>query len=108
MANPVPERHAPFRAPGKTPRRGPHDEAVSPVIGTILILAITVIGIASLLLWGGPTLERVQSQNAAVAMQGEFEGLRDASQELSVPDHSRFPAISMPSGEVSLAPGTRF
>lgn len=84
------------------------DDGVSPVIGTILVLAITVFGIAALMVWGGPIIDRVQGQNAANAMQGEFEGLRDASQELSVPDHSRFPAVALPRGEIGIATGTRF
>jgi flagellin-like protein len=87
--------------------RGPGEEAVSPVIGTILILAITVIGIAALMLWGGPTVDRVQAQNAQAAILGEFEGLLDASADLSVPDHSRFPSIAAPRGLLQLQEGTR-
>ncbi|MCA1820106.1 MAG: hypothetical protein LC620_08695, partial [Halobacteriales archaeon] len=86
----------------------PGDAGVSAVIGTILILAITIVGIAALMLWGGPTIDRVQADNAASAMEGEFEGLRDASQELSVPDHSRFPAVALPRGEIAMTEGTRF
>ncbi|MEA3203348.1 MAG: hypothetical protein QOI63_1023 [Thermoplasmata archaeon] len=82
--------------------------SVSPVIGTVLVLAITVLGIASILYWGAPTIDRIQSRNSQTAMEGEFEGLRDASQELSVPDHSRFPTIAMPGGSLSVAQGTRF
>ncbi|MEA3144257.1 MAG: hypothetical protein QOG31_1581 [Thermoplasmata archaeon] len=83
------------------------DASVSSVIGTVLVLAITVLGIASVLYWGAPTIDRIQSRNAQTAMEGEMEGLRDASQELSVPDHSRFPTVAMPGGTLSVTKGTR-
>jgi hypothetical protein len=81
---------------------------VSAVIGTVLVLAITVLGIASILYWGAPTIDRIQSRNAQTSMEGEFEGLRDASQELSVPDHSRFPTVAVPTGSLAVQQGTRF
>ncbi|HUR62061.1 MAG TPA: hypothetical protein VM286_06825 [Candidatus Thermoplasmatota archaeon] len=81
---------------------------VSPVIGTVLVLAISVLGVAGILAWGAPTIDRIQTRNSQVAMEGEFEGLRDASQELSVPDHSRFPTIAMPAGTLAVQKGTRF
>jgi hypothetical protein len=84
------------------------DDGVSPVVGTILVLAITILGIAAITYWGAPMVARVQAGNAQVAMQGEFEGLRDATQELSVPDHSRFPAIAVPGGTLGIERGTRF
>lgn len=84
------------------------DPAVTPVIGAVLILGITILGIASVMIWGAPLVERVQANNAQEAMVGEFEELRDSSRELSVPDHSRFPTIVIPRGEVSLARGSRF
>jgi hypothetical protein len=84
------------------------DTAVTPVIGAVLILGITILGIASVMIWGAPLVERVQANNAQSAMVGEFEELRDSSRELSVPDHSRFPTIVIPRGEVSLAQGSRF
>ncbi len=87
-----------------------HDDevAVSAVIGTIMILAITVIGIAGVLYYGAPTIDRIQSRNAQVAMEGSFETLRASVQELSVPDHARYPSINLPSGILGLEPGDRF
>jgi hypothetical protein len=81
--------------------------AVSPVIGSVLILVITVLGIAGVLYWGAPMIERIQVQNAQAAMVGEFEDLRDSSRELSVPDHSRFPTVVIPRGQVAIAQGSR-
>lgn len=82
--------------------------SVSPIVGSVLILAISVLGVAGVLYWGAPTIDRIQSRNAQSAMEGEFEGLRDASQELSVPDHSRFPTISIAAGELRVQQGSRF
>lgn len=83
------------------------ESAVTPVIGAILILAITILGIAGVLYWGAPMIDRIQSRNSQVAVVGEFQDLRDASSILSVPDHSRFPTIVVPRGELSLEEGTR-
>jgi hypothetical protein len=83
------------------------DAAVTPVIGAILILAITIVGIAGVLFWGAPMVDRIQSQNAQAAIVGEFEDLRASSRELSVPDHSRFPTVVLPRGELLLEQGTR-
>ncbi len=84
------------------------DDGVSAVIGTILVLAITVIGIAGVLFYGAPTIDRIQSRNAMTAMEGAFETLRDSTQQLSVPDHARYPSINLPSGDLGLAQGDRF
>ena len=83
------------------------ESAVTPVIGAILILAITILGIAGVLYWGAPMIDRIQAQNAQVAVVGEFNDLRDASTVLSVPDHSRFPTIVIPRGDLDLEQGTR-
>lgn len=81
---------------------------VSPVVGTVLVLAISVLGIAGILAWGAPTIDKIQTRNAQMAMEGEFEGLRDMSADLSVPDHSRFPTIAVPGGTLAMQAGTRF
>lgn len=83
------------------------ESAVTPVIGAILILAITVLGIAGVLYWGAPMIDRIQAQNAQVAVVGEFNDLRDASSVLSVPDHSRFPTLVIPRGDLTLERGSR-
>src|SRR5688500_1999559 len=83
------------------------EAAVTPVIGAILILVISVLGIAGVLFWGAPLIERIQVQNAQVSMVGEFEDLRDSSRELSVPDHSRFPTVVLGRGELALERGSR-
>lgn len=82
-------------------------EAVSPIIGTLLVLAITVVGMAGIMLWGAPTIEAVQAQNAQVGVIGEFEELRSSSIDLSIPDASRIPTINVARGTIGLEPGTR-
>lgn len=94
--------------PGQENHHGSASEvAVTPVIGAILILVISVLGIAGVLFWGAPMIERIQAQNAQVAMVGEFEDLRDSSRELSVPDHSRFPTVVLGRGDLNLERGSR-
>jgi hypothetical protein len=98
----------PFRPLHSQRSRAPQSEsAVTPVIGAILILAITILGIAGVLVWGAPMIDRIQARNAQVGVVGEFQDLRDASSVLSVPDHSRFPTLVIPRGELSLQEGTR-
>jgi hypothetical protein len=92
---------------GRCSRATQGESAVTPVIGAILILAITIMGIAGVLYWGAPMIERIQAQNAQVAVVGEFQDLRDASSVLSVPDHSRFPTIVIPRGDLDLQKGSR-
>ncbi|MES2153999.1 MAG: type IV pilin N-terminal domain-containing protein [bacterium] len=93
----------PTVAPLRTDERG-----VSPVIGTILILGITIVGIAGVLAYGAPAIDRIQARNAQASMEGSFETLRDDAQEMSVPDHARKPAINLPGGTIDLAAGDRF
>ena len=89
------------------PRTQSGQEAVTPVIGTLLVLAITVIGMAGIMIWGAPTIEAVQAQNAQVAVIGEFEELRSSSIDLSIPDASRIPTINVARGTLSVEQGSR-
>lgn len=82
------------------------EDAVTPVVGTILVLGITIVGMAAVLAWGAPTIEAIQAQNAQVAMVGEFEDLRASSIELSIPDASRIPTVVLPRGTLGIGQGT--
>jgi len=94
--------------PPSAPRAFARDPAaVTPVIGTLMILVITILGITGVLLWGAPTIERIQAQNAQLAMIGEMEDLRANTMDLSVPDASRIPTIVLGDGELGVEPGTR-
>jgi hypothetical protein len=83
-------------------------EAVTPVIGSILILAITVLGVAGIMLWGAPAIQRIQDQNAQLAMVGEFQDLRQASLALSVPDATRTPTVIIQDGTIGIRNASRF
>src|SRR5688572_1709541 len=84
------------------------EDAVTAVIGTIIILAITIMGIGVVMLWGAPTIDRIQAQNAQLGVLGEMEDVQASILELSVPDHSRFPSITVGRGDLGLGAGTRF
>lgn len=82
-------------------------EAVTPVVGSLLILGITVVGIAAALLWGGPELDRLEERGAQLAMIGEFREVRRDTLVLSLSDSARVPRISMDQGDLNLVEGTR-
>ena len=92
---------------GRAGRASPGEDAVTPVVGTLLILAITIIGMAGILAWGAPTIENIQAQNAQSAIVGELEELRASAIELSIPDASRIPTINLPRGSLGIVQGTR-
>lgn len=91
----------------RAPRLRRADDAITPVVGTSLILVITVLGMAGVLFWGTPTLQGIQDRGSVVGMEGEFDELRRASRELSVPDASRVPTVVLEDGDLSLEAGTR-
>ena len=84
------------------------DDGVTPVVGTIMILAITVLGIGTIMLWGAPTLQAIQDQNAVVAMQGELLEVRTGTLDLMIDKSSRVPQIVVESGTLSIQEGTRY
>ncbi len=96
-----------WRRAAATLRRWRREDAITPVVGTSMILVITVLGMAAVLFWGTPTLQRIQDRGSIVGMEGEFDELRRASLELSVPDASRVPTVSLEDGALSLEDGTR-
>lgn len=90
-------------------RRFRDDErGLTPVVGTLLVLAITVIGMAAIMFWGAPTIERLRVSNTQATMLGEFEDIRQKAQELSVPDSARLPTINVAGGVIGLEEGSRF
>ncbi len=85
----------------------PSQDAVTPVVGALLILGITVVGIAAALFWGAPELEKLDEQGAQVAMIGDFRDVRRDILVLSLSDSARVPQISMEKGDLALVEGTR-
>ena len=84
------------------------EEAVTPVVGTVMILGITVLGIGAILFWGAPTLQAIQDQNSATAMEGEFQELRRDTLDLTIDKASRLPNVVVEDGTLSIESGTRF
>lgn len=84
------------------------DNAVTPVVGTVLILLITMAGMAAILAWGVPTVQSIQDQSSLSAMQGEFSDIRLNTLILQEVDTSRLAFVALSAGELSLEPGDRF
>ncbi len=81
--------------------------AVTPVVGALLILGITVVGIAAALFWGAPELEKIEERGAQIAMIGEFREVRRDALVLSLSDSARVPQLTVEYGDLSLVEGTR-
>ncbi len=84
------------------------NEAVTPVVGTVMVLGITILGIGAIMLWGAPTLQAIQDQNALTAMEGEFLEMRRDTLDLTVDKASRLPTVVMEAGQLSIEKGSRF
>ncbi len=90
--------------------RSRHDaaeDAVTPVIGSIIILGITVLGITAVMVWGAPLIQELQDRGAEAAMLGEFREVRGATLILSITDSSRQPRLTIDTGSVAVQDGTR-
>lgn len=79
---------------------------MSALIGTVIVLAITIAGIATALFMGAPVLVRMQERAALENMVGQLEEVRAAGNDMFLPDEARYPTISIPSGRLVLEPGT--
>ncbi len=84
------------------------DDAVTPVVGTVLILLITMAGMSAILAWGVPTVQGIQDQSSVSAMQGEFSDIRLNTLILQEVDTSRLAFVALSAGELALEPGDRF
>jgi len=103
-----PVRTEPDRPAGRRRAIGRDERGVTPIIGSILILAMTVLGVVAVMFWGAPTIQEIQDRNAQLGVVGEFEEIRLSSLALTVPDASRTPTLVMQSGTVGIEEGTRF
>src|SRR5438874_5489109 len=65
--------------PGTTPD---DDRAVSPVIGMILVLGISVVGIAAIMYWGLPAIDEMKANVEYRSVQTQFTELDSTIQEL--------------------------
>lgn len=69
-------------APQPDPREG-DDRAVSPVVGMILVLGVTVVGVAAVLYWGVPTVADMKSDAEFQAVKNQFRDLNSNMDELT-------------------------
>lgn len=84
------------------------DAGVTAVVGTVLVLAITVTGIGVALFMGTPVVQRLQDQAALDSVVGGFEAARHSSNALSVEGSSRTSTLSLPAGVVEFGKGSHF
>lgn len=82
------------------------ESGVTPIIGTILVLAITVAGMSVTLFLGLPVLEKLRDQSALESVVGQFQDVRHAVNGMQVPGSARTPTISLPAGTLTIGPGT--
>src|SRR5579884_3487815 len=63
-------------------RRIADDRGVSPVVGMILVLAISIVGIAAILYWGLPAIDEMKANVEHRSVQGQFQDLDATLKEL--------------------------
>lgn len=83
-------------------------EAITAVVGTVLVLAITVAGIAMALFLGVPTVERLQEASAAKAAIGQLAAVDGSLRALTIANSSRVTGISPLQGTMTLGPGSQW
>jgi hypothetical protein len=84
------------------------DDAVTPVVGTVLVLLISMAGMGAILAWGVPTVQGIQDQSTLASMQGELSDVRLDTVQLTIVDTARTAFISLSAGELALEEGSRF
>ncbi|MEA3189912.1 MAG: hypothetical protein QOD77_494 [Thermoplasmata archaeon] len=78
------------------------DEAVSAVIGTVLLLGITAVAISLVAAMGLPALQRLQDRAALQSMAGQLGQAHAALGDLSGVDATRVVPIQLPAGAVAV------
>ncbi len=96
------------RRSGRGPLHQAADHAVTPIIGTIFILAITVVGMGMILFLGAPVISKLQDEGALRGAAAQLEGMRHDIATLSIPDTAKAPGLAMPEGQVTLADADAF
>lgn len=75
-----------WETPSAVPRRRPRegdDRGVSPVVGMILILGVTTVGIVAVLYWGVPTIADMKSDAEFTAISNQFRDLNANVEDLT-------------------------
>lgn len=89
-------------------RFGTDQSAVSPVIGTILVLFIVLIAVAGILVWGVPAIQGIQAHSEFQAVLTQFVELNADIKNLRDPQSSKRDTISVNRGLLSLEQGGRW
>ncbi|HUR69059.1 MAG TPA: hypothetical protein VM370_07415 [Candidatus Thermoplasmatota archaeon] len=63
-------------------RSGPNDSAVSPVVGMVLVLGISIVGIAAILYWGLPAIDEMKANVEHKSVESQFQELDATIKEL--------------------------
>lgn len=63
-------------------RGWPRDEAVSPVVGMVLVLGISIVGIAAILYWGLPAIDEMKANVEHQSVEAQFQELDASIKEL--------------------------
>ena len=87
-------------------RRVPDDRAVTAVVGTVLVLALTVTGILAALVFGTPLVQRLQDRAALNSVAGQMQSILHDSSGLATVNASRSSGLALPGGTLTLGPGT--
>ena len=99
-----------WEQPPSSPRtRVPDDRAVSPVVGMILVLGISIVGTASILYWGLPAIDEMKANVEYRSVEGQFGELDATLKELVAGTTAKTAKRWQPSinrGEVLIRNGT--
>lgn len=91
------------------PRRWRSDErGVSPVVGTVLILAIMIISIGGIMAWGVPAIQGLQERAEYQAVLTQFLQMQSDVRGLRDPQNTRISQISVNDGKLLFDVGSRW
>lgn len=82
--------------------------AVSPVVGTILILVIVVMAMAGILAWGVPAIQALQHHAEYQSVQTQMLELNQEVRNLRDPQNTRVATLSIAGGQLEFASGDRW
>ncbi|MEK6976461.1 MAG: hypothetical protein AABY18_08990 [Candidatus Thermoplasmatota archaeon] len=87
--------------------RGPGDDAITPIIGTMLVFVIIFGGMAGALVFGVPAITGLQDRAAVDDMATQLEAVRREAERLTVEGAGASVALAPSQGSVNLEEGTR-
>ncbi len=82
--------------------------AVSPVVGTVLILVIVVMAMAGILAWGVPAIQALQHHAEYQSVQTQMLELNQEIRNLRDPQNTRVATLSIAGGSLAFGSGDRW